>query len=119
MKKLLLAVLVTLGVAAIAGGFMIKKINEEHKAEIDRLKYDQQLEVDVLTRQYNDVVEEYGRTIDKLDRTEEKLNELYEEIWNMQNGEAYEVSVEHGDETHVWKSNNKGIFRSVSHMVIY
>ena len=119
MKKIILSVLVTLGVAAIAGGLLIMKINDEHRAELDRLKVDYQIEIDGITNEHNNVVKDYIVVINELNGVNEEINELYEQVWNMQNGEAYEVRIEHDGETHYWESDNKGIFSSVSHTVIY
>lgn len=119
MKKIILTIMVTLGVAAIAGGLMFNKINEEHRAEIDELKADHQIRVKALTNQYDHVVEDYEDMIGELNRTQDEMNDLYEQVYNMQNGEAYKVRIEHDGKTHYWESDNEGIFKSVSHTVIY
>ena len=119
MKKILLAVLATLCVSGVACGFIINWINIKHENEIELLNVDHQIEMDGMNNMLERVSVELEEAIKDSVELDDKMNELYDQIYNMQNGEAYEIEIEHDGETHIWKSDNKGIFNSVSHTVSY
>ncbi len=125
MKKIILTVLVTLGVAAIACGFIINGINIMHEEELAALKVDHQIEVnaigneyDNVIKNYNEMVDEYYKVNDELCDMKDEMEELYEQVYKMQNGEAYEVRIEHDGAVHIWESDMEGLFPKHSHSIM-
>ena len=119
MKKIILTVLVTLGVAAIGCGFIINDLNIKHAEELDALKVDHQIEVNGINNMLSKVGDDLEEAINDYVELDADVNELYEQVYNMQNGEAYEIKIKHDGETHIWSSDNKGLFSSEKHMVMY
>lgn len=103
MKKVV-AIIMIIGVVGIIGfmGMYIQRQNET----ISVLKNDVQ---------YSD------SSVDRLnkenDELQDEIENLSNEVYKMQNGEAYNISVYHGDEKHTWSWDGK-LFGSKSHTVI-
>lgn len=117
MKKIILTVLVTLGVAGVACGFIINEINIKHEEELAALKVDHQIEMDGMNNSLSRVSEELEKAIADYVALDDEMNELYDQVYNMQNGKAYNVTIKHNDETHTWKSDMKGLFPTKTHLV--
>ena len=104
MKKVLTVLLVLVLVAGIVG------TNVYYIEKIDSITGENTDVMSVLHLDYNEIVEEN-------EALESELEDLYENIYKMQNNEAYEISVDYNGEHHTWKSDG-GFLTRVRHSVI-
>lgn len=84
--------------------------------------------INKLEADYNSSLESakaaYEAQIESMAESYEQLNaskvELEEQIYNCLTGEAYEIMIDRGDETHFWTcTDNKGLFTDKSHIICY
>lgn len=110
MKKIIISIIATVCIMTIGCAGIIGSITK---------KYEAKLEVAEHSGEYFDefMINEYNELIDKYDEVNHKLSVLEANVWNMHNGEAYEVSVEHDGQTHTWQSDNKNIFSRETYIV--
>lgn len=59
---------------------------------------------------------EIVRLNDELEQSTTKYEELSNQVYNKMNGKAYEITIEHDDELHTWKSEG-GLLDSVMHRI--
>ena len=59
---------------------------------------------------------EIVRLNDELEQSTTKYEELSNQVYNEKNGKAYEITIEHDDELHTWKSEG-GLLDSVMHRI--
>lgn len=104
MKKILTVLLVLVLVAGIVG------TNVYYIEKIDGITGENTDIMSVLHLDYNEVVEEN-------EALKSELEDLYLNIYKMQNNEPYEISIEYNDEYHTWKSDG-GFLANVRHSVI-
>jgi hypothetical protein len=87
MKKTIIAILVTVCVMTIIGGVYINYINDCHVKEIEGL-----------TNQYEerigDLKDNYRYLNNDYERLSEDMDELENQVYNMMNGEYYDISVD-------------------------
>lgn len=110
MKKIIISIMATVCIMAIGCAGVIKGVTEKYEAKLETAN-----EID--SSYYNSMVNRYKELSVEYDELNQRLFELEYNVWNMQNGEAYEVTVEHNGETHTWKSDNKTFLSKVSHSV--
>lgn len=79
MKKTILAVVLTMVIMSVFGGFVINKINKQHEAEMDKLE----------TR-YEDKIYKKDR---KIKNFEKQVDEYNEQIYNIVEGKNYKVTI--------------------------
>ena len=110
MKKIIISIMATVCIMAIGCAGVIKVVTDKYEAKIEEARH---------SGDYFDefMINEYNELIDKYDIVSEQLSDLESNIWNMQNGKAYELTVDHNGETHTWKSDNKTFLSKVTHSV--
>lgn len=72
-------------------------------------------------KKLENLVQEYEDQIEDLEKVNSDLTaefeELNEQVYNMKTGEAYTVTVNHEDETHIWRSENKLFSDEIHHTI--
>lgn len=109
MKKMIISIIATVCIMTIGFTGIIVGINNKHEAELEAAKHSGEFFDEFMIDEYNELINEY-------DEVSHKLNELETNIWRMQNGEAYELSVQHDGQTHTWQSDNK-LFSKATYIV--
>ena len=101
MKKILLSVIITMCVMTGIGYGIITNVTDYYEEKMERIKIESEEREAEIVELKSDVTE------------------ISDQVFNMMNGDAYEITIDHDGETHTWKSDNKGLFKSEFHNVIY
>ena len=78
---------------------VLHNVNQKHIEELDN------------------VTSSYEMEISKLEEVSKEYDELQNQVYNMKTGEAYSITINHDDETHIWRSENK-LFDRETHNII-
>ena len=101
MKKILLSVIITMCVMTGIGYGIINNITDDYEEKMESIKVESEEREEEILELKSDITE------------------ISDQVFNMMNGNAYEITIDHDGETHTWKSDNKGLFKSEFHNVIY
>ena len=101
MKKILLSVIITVCVMTGIGYGIINNITDDYEEKMESIKVESEEREEEIVELKSDITE------------------ISDQVFNMMNGDAYEITIDHDGETHTWKSDNKGLFKSEFHNVIY
>lgn len=101
MKKILLSVIITVCVMTGIGYGIINNITDDYEEKMESIKVESEEREEEILELKSDITE------------------ISDQVFNMMNGDAYEITIDHDGETHTWKSDNKGLFKSEFHNVIY
>ena len=110
MKKIIISIIATVCIMTIGCAGIIGSITKKYEAKLEAAEHSGEYFDELMINEYNEL-------IDKYDEVNHKLSVLEANVWNMHNGEAYEVSVEHDGQTHTWQSDNKNIFSRETYIV--
>ena len=105
MKKIgkILVFMVFACVIGVSGYKYSDMLNQEHVEELESMVQDYEEQIDDLKKEKSEISNE--------------LKELNDQVYNMKTGEAYSITINHDDETHIWKSENK-LFDRETHNII-
>ena len=105
MKKIVISILATMCVCGIACFGIIQNINAQHEAEL--VNYGEKNEALVLALR-----SEYEESYE----LENRVNELESGIYDIMNGNDYEVDIDYGNVRHTYSEEHKGIFSDFRHV---
>lgn len=105
MKKILLSVIITVCVMTGIGYGIITNITNNYEEKMENIKVESE--------------EREAEREAEIAELKSDVTEISDQVFNMMNGDAYEITIDHDGETHTWKSDNKGLFKRELHSVIY
>lgn len=105
MKKIVISVLATMCVMAIACFGIIQNINAQHEAELVNYKDKNEVLVLELRSEYEENYE-----------LESRVDELENGIYSIMNDDAYRVDIEHNGVHHTYEQEEHGLFRDITHV---
>ena len=99
MKKIIISVIATVFVMTGIGVGVISNINQNHEKELTGFQclYENN----------------YKCLEDENTQLKNKINNLETEVYNMNNGKAYDITIDHDGKTYTYASDNKSIFERV------
>ena len=99
MKKIVISILATMCVCGIVSFGIIQNINAQHEAELANYGVRNEALVLALRSEYEESYE-----------LENRVDELENGIYDIMNGNDYEVSIDYGNVGYTYKEEHKGIF---------
>lgn len=112
-RKTIITVAVTVIIMGIIGGLFVNNLIRSYEQDIKDLE--------TINSSQAEAISDMNYEIDYLEDQNEKLlgelENLEEQVWNVMNGEDYDITIGHNDEIHHWTSTKNGWFTDKSHGV--
>ena len=102
MKNFVLFIMMFVAIC-VTGSRIIGEINQKHEEEVDNLVKTYESQIEELKNENSEINEE--------------LTELYDNIYNRENGKPYYIRIEHDGYIHTYEGDNKFLGRG-SHSVM-
>lgn len=106
MKKIIISILATVCVMAIACSVMVKNITAQYEADLVNTITVNEALVQELREGYRDALEENYEL-------ETQVADLEDGFYYMMNGEDFDVSIEHDDAKYNYVCKKDGLFRTI------
>lgn len=99
----IISIIVTVCIMGILCGVTINKITENYERELAKAEESYEQQIENANLQYEKIEEKY-------EKLAEQNDELEEQVYNLMNGETYEITLRLKDGTHTYKATANGIW---------
>lgn len=104
MKKIIISSIVTACIMALGCGMYVKEVKSDYEYKLETAAIENEIEL-------NNIMKENKKLTDKCSKLDASLEELYDQVYNVMEGNDYDFTIERGDEIHgYYKTSGEGWF---------